>query len=158
MPLKMWPTFEIFETDPNSEVMWLKNHSVLEVEKVKQPLYAPWRHTECVGVQLRSSEQRRYLEVNCQALVPVALTLGKPPGTNWVGDWLGPRCGLESYRHSNPRSPSPYPSHRTDCLLPAHFSVLQQWISPSAMELVKKYTLICKGHIRICENVYTCLY
>jgi hypothetical protein len=35
------------------------------------------------------------MEVGGQLHVPAALPPGKRPGTNYTGDWVGPRAGLE---------------------------------------------------------------
>jgi hypothetical protein len=35
------------------------------------------------------------MEVSGQPQDPVALPLGKTPGTHWTGGWVGPRAGLE---------------------------------------------------------------
>jgi hypothetical protein len=37
------------------------------------------------------------MEVNGQLRAPAALPSGKdPPGTHWIGDWVGPRAVLDA--------------------------------------------------------------
>jgi hypothetical protein len=68
------------------------------------------------------------MEVSGQLHAPTASPLGKrSPGTHWIGDWEGPRTGLETV--SNGKIPSPRqesdPDHRpvasryTDWAMPA---------------------------------------
>jgi hypothetical protein len=55
------------------------------------------------------------MEVSGQLHTPAALLPGKePPGTHWIGGWVGPRAGLDAMvkrkiprprRESNPRAP-----------------------------------------------------
>jgi hypothetical protein len=37
------------------------------------------------------------MEVGGQRHVPAALPLGKKPGTHYIGEWVGPRAGLDGY-------------------------------------------------------------
>jgi hypothetical protein len=60
------------------------------------------------------------MEMSGQPHTPAVLHPEKTPGTHWVGDWLGPRAGLDAKR----KNPAPagdlkpvvqlQPSHHTD--------------------------------------------
>jgi len=48
------------------------------------------------GIASRILWPRHYMEVNGQFHAPAALPPGKvPPGTHWIGGWVGPRTGLD---------------------------------------------------------------
>jgi len=39
------------------------------------------------------------MEVGGQLHTPSALAAGKEPGTHWIGDWVGPRAGLDAMQN-----------------------------------------------------------
>jgi hypothetical protein len=65
-------------------------------------------------------------EVCGQHHAPASLPPGKIPGTHCLGDWVGPRGGLEGCRKSlllpgfDPRAVKPVASRYTDYAIPAH--------------------------------------
>jgi hypothetical protein len=42
------------------------------------------------------------MTVSGQRHAPAALPLGKKPGTDWVGGWVGPSAGLDGWGKSRP--------------------------------------------------------
>jgi hypothetical protein len=37
-----------------------------------------------------------YVEASGRIHAPATLPRGKSPGTDWIGDWVGPRVGLDA--------------------------------------------------------------
>ena len=46
------------------------------------------------------------MEVGGQRYAPTALPPGKRPGIHCIGDWVGPRAGLDGYGKSRPHRDS----------------------------------------------------
>jgi len=61
------------------------------------------------------------MEVGGQRHATAALALGKRPGTNSMGGWMGPRAGMDGCGKSRPppvfdsRTVEPVASRYTDC-------------------------------------------
>jgi len=66
------------------------------------------------------SYPQQFMEVNGQLYSPAALVLRKDTVTNWIGNWVGPRDGLNGFAEENIsypcRASKPISSHNTTTL------------------------------------------
>jgi hypothetical protein len=66
--------------------------------------------------------------MNSQLYAPAALPPGKPPGTHWIGSWVGPRAGLNAVENRKILS-VPRIRHRTTPSIPNKVHKIESWIS-----------------------------